>query len=100
MSYPEVENAVSEIIDDAIVNEQGKDIITLDLAKTDFSKAIQDKIVEEFDNVLNIYDFDNMGARLFRDWYVDSRIYFHKSCIKTKAKVSANCVNLIRVRWN
>ena len=54
------ENAVSEIIDDAIVNEQGKDIITLDLAKTDFSKAIQDKIVEEFDNVLNIYDFDNM----------------------------------------
>lgn len=86
MSYPEVENAVSEIIDDAIVNEQGKDIITLDLAKTDFSKAIQDKIVEEFDNVLNIYDFDNMGARLFRDWYVDSRIYFHKIMHKDESK--------------
>lgn len=78
MSYPEVENAVSEIIDDAIVNEQGKDVISLDMNDTSFSKNIQDKITEEFLNILNIYDFDNYGERIFRDWYVDSRVYFHK----------------------
>lgn len=86
MSYPEVENAVSQIIDDAIVNEQGKDIISLDLNNTDFSETIKNKIVAEFEQVLNIYDFDNFGARLFRDWYVDSRIYFHKIMHKDESK--------------
>lgn len=78
MGYPEVDNAVSEIIDEAIVNEQGKDVVTLDLSKTKFSESIQKKITEEFQNVVNIIDFDNRGAKYFRDWYVDSRIYFHK----------------------
>jgi len=86
MAYPEVENAVSEIIDDAIVNELGKDVISLDLDNTGFSDAIKKKIVAEFQNVLNIHDFDNQGARLFRDWYVDSRIYFHKILHKDESK--------------
>lgn len=86
MAYPEVENAVSEIIDDAIVNELGKDVISLDLDNTDFSDAIKKKIVAEFQKVLNIHDFDNQGARLFRDWYVDSRIYFHKIMHKEENK--------------
>ncbi|UQJ95011.1 portal vertex of the head [Klebsiella phage CPRSA] len=85
MTYPEVENAVSEIINEAIVNEQGKDIVTMDLTKTNFSKNIQDKIMEELDTVMNIHDFDNRGSRLFRDWYVDSRIYFHKIMHKNEA---------------
>jgi len=86
MAYPEVENAVSEIIDDAIVIEQGKDIVSLDLNNTKFSKSIQNKIVDEFDEVLNTYDFANRAARLFRDWYVDSRIYFHKIMHKDESK--------------
>lgn len=90
MTYPEVENAVSEIINEAIVNEQGKDIVTMDLTKTNFSKNIQDKIMEELDTVMNIHDFDNRGSRLFRDWYVDSRIYFHKIMHKMKLTASKN----------
>lgn len=86
MQYPEVENAVSEIIDDAIVNEQNKDTVSLDMAKTKFSEAIQKKIAEEFQNVLNTYDFDKTGSRKFRDWYVDSRIYFHKIMHKDEKK--------------
>ncbi|QDH49015.1 portal vertex protein [Pantoea phage Phynn] len=86
MSYPEVDNAVSEIIDDAIVNETDKDIVSLDLSKTDFSEAIQKKIVETFQEVLNVHDFDNKANRLFRDWYVDSRIYFHKIMHKEENK--------------
>lgn len=103
MTYPEVENAVSEIINEAIVNEQGKDIVTMDLTKTNFSKNIQDKIMEELDTVMNIHDFDNRGSRLFRDWYVDSRIYFHKIMHKNEAdgikelrQLDPRCMELIR----
>ncbi|QPI17869.1 portal vertex protein [Pectobacterium phage POP12] len=78
MGYPEVENAVSEIIDDAIVSEKGKDVVSLDLSKTKFSEKIQKRITEEFSKVTSVYNFDNEGMQIFRDWYVDSRIYFHK----------------------
>ncbi|WWQ13045.1 portal protein [Morganella phage vB_Mm5] len=78
MSYPEVENAVSEIIDDAIVNEKDHDVVSIELEKTNFSESIKDKINKEFKDILSLYNFDFRGSKLFKDWYVDSRIYFHK----------------------
>lgn len=74
----EVENAVDEIVSDAVVYEEDQPVVLIDLDNTQFSKKIQNKILEEFDEVLNMLNFQRQGASLFRRWYVDSRIYFHK----------------------
>lgn len=76
--YPEVHNAVQEIVSDAIVREDNKDTVFLNLDSTEFSKSIQDRINEEFNEVLSLLKFKKEGASLFRQWYIDSRIFFHK----------------------
>lgn len=74
----EVDNAIDEIVNQAIVLSTPEDPVKIDLDGLDFSDNIKDKITEEFENILALYDFNNKGAKLFRKWYVDSRIYFHK----------------------
>lgn len=76
--YPEVHNAVQEIVSDAIVREDNKDTVFLNMDSTEFSVSIQDKINEEFENILTLLKFKKEGASLFRQWYIDSRIFFHK----------------------
>ena len=76
--FPEVHNAVMEIVSDAIVKEDNKDTVFLNMDATEFSEKIQNSINEEFENVLSLLKFRKEGAVLFRQWYVDSRIFFHK----------------------
>ncbi len=74
----EVDNAVQEIVSDAIVYEDDYDVVTLDLDSTEFSQNIKDRILDEFSEVLNLLNFQRKGSDHFKRWYVDSRIYFHK----------------------
>ena len=76
--YPEVHGAVMEIVSDAIVKEDNKDTVFLNMDSTEFSKNIQERINEEFEEILSLLKFRKEGAALFRQWYVDSRIFFHK----------------------
>lgn len=76
--YPEVHNAIQEIVSDAIVRENIKDTVYLNMDATDFSDSIQEKINDEFLNILTLLKFRKEGQSLFRQWYIDSRIFFHK----------------------
>ena len=74
---PEIETAVDDIVNEAIVNDdngKGVDINTDDLKQPD---QIKKRIIEEFDLVLKLLDFGNMGHDLFRRWYIDGRIFYH-----------------------
>ena len=39
---------------------------------------VKKRIREEFDRVLQLLDFNVKGHDIFRRWYVDGRIYYHK----------------------
>ena len=81
---PECDSAIEDIMNEAIVaneRDQSVDIITDNLP---YTKKIKDRIREEFDVVLKLLDFDTKGPDIFRRWYVDGRIYYHK-VIDTKA---------------
>lgn len=77
-NYHEVDNAIDEIVNDAIVQEDDKESVSLDLDSTGWSDKIKKRVNEEFDIVLKLLNFEKEGKRLYRRWYVDSRIYFHK----------------------
>lgn len=78
MSNYEVENAVDEIISDAVVYEDGHDVVALDLDSTSFSPKMKDLMQDEFNEILRVLNFQRKGSDHFKRWYVDSRIFFHK----------------------
>ena len=76
--FHEVDDAIQQIVDEAIVEEDNKSSVILNLEHTNFSENIKTKIQDEFDYVLKLYQFRNFGSFLFKKWYVDSRMYIHK----------------------
>ena len=86
MNNYEVDNAVAEIVMDAIVYEDNHPVVALDLDNTKFSAATKDRLQEEFDSVLSSLNFERKGTDHFRRWYVDSRIFFHKIINPSKPK--------------
>ena len=73
----EVEGGISEIVNEAIVTEEKKAPVTLVTDKLNYSDEILKKIQEEFENILNLLDFNNEGQDIFRQWYTDGRLYYH-----------------------
>ena len=73
---PEIENAIDEICNEAIICEKNS-IMKTDLDNTEFSANIQKKIIEEFENVLNILDFNKKGYNLFKQWFTEGRLYIY-----------------------
>ena len=77
--HPECDMAIEDIVNEAIVaNEIDKDPVRVDLSDTILSSAIKRKIEDEFKEILRLLNFSTRGHDIFRRWYVDGRIYYHK----------------------
>jgi hypothetical protein len=75
--HPALNKAITSIVNEAIINEPEEETVKIDLSKTKFSAGIKSKIEDEFDTILNLLNFEQMGYEIFRRWYVDGRIYYH-----------------------
>lgn len=75
--HPEVETAIDDIVNEAIVQDDTKPIVQINLDKTPLSENIKKMISTEFDNILELLDFNQNAYELFRRWYVDGRSYYH-----------------------
>lgn len=69
--FPEVDDAIEEIINEAIVFDSEEDTISIDLSTLELSKSIKNKIQESFEKIMYLLDFSQRGDELFRQWYVD-----------------------------
>ena len=76
MNY-EISEALDEIENDAIVIENDESV-GINTERTEMSEPIQKKISDEFKGILKILDWDAKGHQLFRQWFVDSRLYQQK----------------------
>lgn len=75
--YPECEQAISEIVNEAILSDDEQGSIELVIDDTQIPKKLQKTILSEFDHIVRLLDFDLNGHDLFRDWYIDGRLVFH-----------------------
>lgn len=75
---PECDSAIEDIINECITSDSSDRIVTLDLRDVKLSDSIRKKIQDEFTNILSLMKFNQNSHELFRKWYVDGRIYFHK----------------------
>ena len=75
-NHPEVEKAVDDIVQEAIVTDV-EETVKINLDKIDdLSPAIKQVIESEFQKVLLLLDFGNQGYEIFKRWYVDGRLYY------------------------
>tara|TARA_Y100000114_G_scaffold147925_1_gene160297 strand:+ start:2044 stop:3636 length:1593 start_codon:yes stop_codon:yes gene_type:complete len=75
---PECDSAIEDIINEGIVSNEKDQAVAIELDNIGYTKKIKDRIREEFDSVLRLLDFDTKGHDIFRRWYVDGRLYYHK----------------------
>lgn len=74
---PEVDAAVDEITNEAIVDNGRDPPVEIDLSDTKLSDSIKKKISEEFQSVLDMLDFSYQSYDIFKKWYIDGRLNYH-----------------------
>lgn len=74
---PEVEAAVDEIVNESISYSPEGRIVDIVLDDVLISDDIKQTIRDEFDNILDLLDFQHKAYEIFRQWYVDGRIFYH-----------------------
>lgn len=73
---PECDSAIDEIVNETIAIDE-KNLIEIDLDSLKISPQLKEIIKAEFDNCLNLIDFNNYAYEIFRRWYIDGRLYYH-----------------------
>ena len=75
--HPEIEQAVEDICNEAIVHGDDKFPISIALDNSDAADDVKSQIQKEFAHILRLLDFNNRGYEIFRRWYVDGKGYYH-----------------------
>jgi hypothetical protein len=76
--HPECDSAIEDIVNEAIVSDTNDSPVQIDLDNLKASDGIKKKIREEFRYILELLDFDKKSHEIYRNWYVDGRLYYHK----------------------
>lgn len=75
--HPEVDKAIENIINEAVTASEDESSVELIMDKVKISDNIKKKIQDEFDNIVRMLKFNELGHDIFRRWYIDGRIYHH-----------------------
>ena len=76
--HPECDSAIEDVVNEAIVSDTNDSPVEIELSNLNASDGIKNKIREEFKNILDLLDFQTKAHEIYRNWYVDGRLYYHK----------------------
>tara|TARA_B100000035_G_scaffold24886_1_gene19586 strand:+ start:4519 stop:6192 length:1674 start_codon:yes stop_codon:yes gene_type:complete len=76
--HPEVDNAIEDVVNEAIVSDTNDSPVEIDLENLNASDAIKTIIRKEFKHIKDLLDFDTKSHEIFRNWYIDGRLYYNK----------------------
>ena len=76
--HPECDNAIDDIVNEAINGGMDDVPVEVELSNLRVSDNLKKRIREEFHNVLELLDFDKKAYDIFRRWYIDGRVFYHK----------------------
>ena len=80
---PEIESAIDDIVNEAIVQDDDGKIIEIVLDNLEQPEKIKKAIKAEFQTVLRLLNYTNMAQDIFRRYYIDGRLYYHIIIDKT-----------------
>ena len=73
---PEADMAIDHVVNEAIVIDDELPV-DLNLDNLEQPDEVKEVIREEFYEIMRLLDFKNQAYEIFRQWYIDGRIYFH-----------------------
>lgn len=76
--HPECDSAIEDVINEAIVSDLNDSPVELELTNLPASDRLKEIIRKEFKYIKDVMDFDKKAHEIFRNWYVDGRIFYHK----------------------
>lgn len=74
---PELETAIDDIVNEAIVPDDAGHAVTPNMDELKISESLKKKVGDEFNYILKLLNFGNMGQDIFRRWYIDGRLFYH-----------------------
>jgi len=77
-TYPDCDLAIEDIVSETISAVDDEEAVSIVLDDVKLSESIKKKVVEEFDNIVQLLDFNTRGHDIFRRWYIDGRLYYQK----------------------
>jgi hypothetical protein len=76
--HPECDNAIDDIINESISSDLDFAPVNIELSNLKVSDKVKKLIREEFKYILRLIDFDRKSHDIFRRWYIDGRLHYHK----------------------
>ena len=76
--HPECDSAIEDIVNEAIVSDLYDSPVEIELSNLNASDKLKKVIREEFKSIKEMMDFDRKSHEIFRNWYVDGRVYYLK----------------------
>ena len=83
---PECDSAIEDIVNEGVISNERAQAVSVVLDQIPYPSRIKKAIENEFDSVLRLLDFDTKGHDIFRRWYVDGRLFYHKVIDKKNPK--------------
>jgi len=75
--HPEVDAAIEDIINESISASDMESSVEINLDKVETSDKIKKMMIEEFDQICSMLNFNELAHDIFRSWYVDGRLVHH-----------------------
>jgi len=76
--HPECDGAIEDVVNEAIVSDLYDSPVEIELSNLNASDKLKEKIREEFRYIKELLDFDKKSHEIFRNWYVDGKLYYLK----------------------
>lgn len=75
--HPEVDAAIEDIVNESISASELESSVQLNLDGVETSDKIKKLMIEEFEDICSMLNFNELGHDIFRSWYVDGRLVYH-----------------------
>jgi hypothetical protein len=76
--HPECDGAIEDVVNEAIVSDLYDSPVEIELSNLNASEKLKKIIRDEFRYIKEIMDFDRKSHEIFRNWYIDGRLYYLK----------------------
>jgi len=100
-SQPEVDAAIEDIVNEAVTAVETENPVEIVLDKIEQPASIKKKIREEFTKIVQLLNMNWQGHDIFRKWYVDGRLYYHKIIDPSNPKagiVEVRCIDPTKIK--
>ncbi|MDP7367101.1 MAG: portal protein, partial [Candidatus Pacebacteria bacterium] len=83
---PECDQALEDIVCEAITSDETDTSVKINLDLVHLSSSVKKKVIAEFDEILRLLEWKDKAHEIFRRWYIDGRIYYHKLVEQNSAR--------------